>query len=113
MSLPGRFPETEEQRPRPACSGDEARNFGKRTVASAAKTYTFGKHSDLMGLTTPLSDEQCTGNGDTSCSTSFGVRRQVVGDAFKPPARRRVQTTELSLLQAVSDRPREQLAADP
>ncbi len=57
VSVLDRFPETEEQRPRPACSGDEARNFGKRTVASAAKTYTFGKHSDLMGLTTPFANK--------------------------------------------------------
>jgi hypothetical protein len=98
VSLPDRFPQTEEQWSGPAGSGDQTGDLGERTVASATKTYSFGKHGDLMGLTTPLSDEQCAGNGDTSWSTSFGVSRQVVGDAFKEAPCRHIEATELSLL---------------
>src|SRR5690348_9920784 len=106
--------ETEEARAGPMCAGDHAGDGGERAIALVLIEEAVVQHEDAMGLAAPLAHEPSSGllpgaglEGDLT-RLRHGPR-----ESLEPPPHSLAQATIGPLLDLVSDRALQQVAAQP
>src|SRR5208337_322779 len=105
--------EPEEQRPRPAATGDLARDLRQRAVALSAEQYALLEHRHLMTGSAPLPNQD-RARSEPACRRGRrgAARSGVLGDPPEQSPRARLEAAEHALLQSIGDRASQQIFAD-